>query len=244
MKRFLSLGLIGAALLAGCGSSTTPPSSTDGTGAMPTSAAETGAAPTVATDLEPTTAAGTDAVTQPTLAPGADTSTEPTTAPDTEAAPTTAAGTDAAAQPTAAPAGTTATEDLAVTQQVTIPELGVSFMVPEGWVADAETNTWSASGSGLPLVGFNSADVTPDWKPSSFFQENADIKSTQTVTLPSGSINLYMVENTDGTAESHAVMQNGEKAYDFYARAASMPELQSFQPVLTNILTTVQLNNT
>jgi len=234
MKRFFSLGLIGAALLAGCGSSTTPPASTDGTGAMPTSAAETGAAPTVGTDMAPTAAPGADAVTQPTLAPGADTSTEPTAATDM----------GAAAQPTAAPANTTPVENVAVTQQVTIPELGVSFMVPEGWVADAEANTWSPTGSGLPLVGFNSADVTPDWRPSSFLQEGANVKSTQMVTLPTGSINLYMVENTDGTAESHAVMRNGEKAYDFYGRAASMPELQSLQPLMTNILTTIQLNNT
>jgi hypothetical protein len=85
----------------------------------------------------------------------------------------------------------------------------------------------------------NSATVTADWKPSSFLPEGATIKGTQSGM--GGQVTIYTVENTDGTAESHAIMRSGETAYDVYARAQSLQELQSLEPVLNDIVGSVQL---
>jgi hypothetical protein len=226
MKRILSMGLVAAALLAGCGGSTNTTSQPGNTGDTTASQNATAVSDAGATAADATAIATAEAGAQPTSAAG-----------DT-AAPTAAAGDTAA--PTSAPA---VTGDMAATQPATIPEMGLSFMVPEGWEAVGEENAWAPGGAQLPMIGVNSADMTPDWRPSSFLPEGAAVKSTQIVTLPSGQVSQYMVENSDGTAETHSIMRSGDKAYDFYARTASFQELQTLQPLMDQVVGSVQIGS-
>jgi hypothetical protein len=239
MKRIIAAGILLLGLLAGCGGTASPQATAvGGTGAeQPTVAGNTGVAPTT----EEAPAATTESGVMPTTGAMATTETgaAPTTAAGTGTEPTTAAGTGetngTGAQPTTA-AGTTAD----VTQPVMIPGLGLSFMVPANWQQVANENAWSPAGADIPQVGVKSAQSSPDYRPSSFLPEGATIKSTESVSIPTGQATVYTVENTDGTAESHMIFQTGTTFYDFYARASSQQELQTLRPVLNDILSSVK----
>jgi hypothetical protein len=216
-----------------------------------TTAADTTAAATPA-DATSSGAANatpaTDAVAQPTSATADDTSAAGagTVQPTSATGDATGAASGAAtAMPTAATAGETAGDTSAITpgafQTVDVPELGLSFQVPEGWEQVANENAWSPAGMDVPRIGVNSADVTADWKPSSFLPQGATVKSSQQLTLGGMQTMFYTVENTDGTAETHAIMRSGDKAYDVYGRAASLQDLRTIQPVLNDIVGSVRL---
>ncbi len=224
MKKIVSIGFA-LALLVGCGGSTNT--------TVPTVGTETGAATTgpISTDVTMPT---TD--TAPTSMPSADATVQPTTAmPSTQAtALPTEPGTGTA------PVGTI--DPATVTQEASIPELGIEFKVPMGWKQIANENTWAPNGTDMPRIGVTSAPLSADWRPSQMLPQGATIKSSEIQTLPSGQINLYTIENSDGTAEAHAIRHNGENAYDIFAHAASLRDLVSFQPVLNTIIDSVQLN--
>ncbi|MFO7166722.1 MAG: hypothetical protein DIU80_001705 [Chloroflexota bacterium] len=232
MKKIIGIGIMTAALLAGCGGA---PSGT----AQPTADIDTGTAvvTTPATDI--------DAI--PTSETGA--SEDAGTAADATAQPTSATGAtdsdamDTTTQPTSATEGSTSGETgmTGAYQPAGIPELGLSFQVPEGWEQVSGENAWSPAGMDVPRIGVESAEVTPDWTASSFLPEGATVRSTQSVMLPSGQAMLYTIENTDGTAESHAIIRSDTMAYDFYARAQSLQELRTIEPVLTDIVGSAQL---
>jgi hypothetical protein len=276
MKKIIGIGLVTAALLAGCGGAST---GTDTTGTGAGSAANT------------TAVTGADgAVANPTLDPSADGAGN--IAPDATAATNATAVSeagattiDATAQATpqaatntgdapgasgnttdnngTAGAPNTSTTDGSTTtggstsgdttsgssgavsgayQPAGVPDLGLSFQIPEGWEQVNGENAWSPAGVDVPRVGVNSADLTADWRPSSFLPEGATVKSSQQTMVNGQQAMLYTVENSDGTAETHAIIRSGEKAFDIYARAESLQELQTIQPVLNDIVGSVQLS--
>lgn len=240
MKKMIGIGLVTAALLAGCGGA---PSETTSSGTDAGSAAST----TAVTGVENATGIPTS---ETGMGEAADTAPDATAA--TNATAVTASG--AAAPDATAPAtpeaattggdtaGTTSGDTAGAYQPAGIPELGISFQVPQGWEQVSGENAWSPAGVDVPRIGVESADLTADWRPSSFLPEGATIKSSQQVSLAGMQTMFYTIENSDGTAETHAIMRSGEKAYDFYARAASLQELQTIQPVLNDIVGSVQLS--
>ena len=123
---------------------------------------------------------------------------------------------------------------MAVSQQITAD--GVSMMVPEGWQQVSGENTWSPDGSALPQIGVSSAPLNDDWRPSSFLPEGGMTKSTELVLVGGGQVNMYTVQNADGTAEIHAIAHSGEMAYDYYARAASLEEVRALRPMLEQVI--------
>ncbi|HWQ14759.1 MAG TPA: hypothetical protein VNL77_18315 [Roseiflexaceae bacterium] len=258
MKKIIGIGLLSAALLAGCGGA--QPATGPDTGAATTTAGDdVSAIPTSAVGDTGTTAADATAAATPedaatgtdanataaaTTVAGAETTAQPTSAAGDTTGATGAATGAATAMPTAA-TGTEAAGDTAITpgafQTVTVPELGLSFQVPEGWEQVANENAWSPAGMDVPRIGVNSADLTADWTPSSFLPEGATVRSSQQLTLGGTQTMFYTVENTDGTAETHAIMLSGQKAFDFYVRAESLQDLQTLQPVLNDIVGSVRL---
>jgi hypothetical protein len=148
-----------------------------------------------------------------------------------------ATGTDASGSTSGSSSATTGAYEPAG-----VPELGLSFQIPQGWEQVDGENAWSPAGVEVPRIGVESTDMTADWKPSSMLPQGATVRSSQQVTLGGVQAMFYTVENTDGTAETHAIMRSSGKAYDFYARAESMQELQTIQPVLNDIVGSVQLS--
>jgi hypothetical protein len=268
MKRFIGIGLVTAALLAGCGGAPSGNQDT-GTGTTANATAVTGADGAVTNPTLETSAGGTGdiapdatAAANATAVSDAGATTTDATAQATPDAAT--SGGDAMANPTAAPAdgttssgttsGSTSNDTTSGTtsgstapavgayQQAELPELGMSFQVPEGWQQVSGENAWSPNGVDTPRIGVNSADLTADWRPSSFLPEGATIKSSQQTTINGQQAMIYLVENSDRTAETHVIVRSGEKAYDIYARAASLQELTAIQPVLNDIVGSVQLS--
>lgn len=230
-KKLIGIGL--ALLLAGCGSatSTAPTAVTSDTG------------------IEATVPAGTDGSTSSdtpaTSMPSTDATMQPTSAAS-DSAPTSMPSTDATVQPTsAAPAAgpVTSVDPATVTQDADIPELGVAFKVPAGWEQVSGQNAWAPAGAQSPQIVINAVKLSNDWRPSSMLPEGARVTSSEVQTLSSGQINLYTIENSDGTAEIHAIRPSGDTAYDIYARAASMEEVKTFQPVLNTVIDSFQLGS-
>ena len=114
--------------------------------------------------------------------------------------------------------------------------------MPDGWEQVAGENAWSPAGVDVPRVGVQSADLTEDWTPSSFLPTSGTVLSSQQVNVAGMQAMFYTVENSDGTAETHAIMRSGEKAYDFYARAELLQDLRTIQPVLSDIVGSVQFS--
>jgi hypothetical protein len=188
------------------------------------------AAPTSATGDTSGSGTGTTGTAAPTSATGDATGSG-------TAAPTSATG-STSGQTSGQASGSTAIEGY---QPAGIPELGLSFQVPDGWEQVNGENAWSPAGVDTPRVGVESAEITPDWMPSSFLPEGATVRSTQSMMLPGGQAMFYTVENDDGTAESHAIIRSGTTAYDFYARAESLQDLRTIEPVLNDIVGSVQM---
>lgn len=293
MKKIIGIGLVTAALLAGCGGAST---GTQGTGAgtdagaanttavagtntenaagVPTSetgageAADTAAdAPAAnnetavagagATTLEATAEATPEAASNVGDAPGAagattdnngtagspnTSTTEGGTTGATGSDTTSATSGDTTSGATGSTGGSTDGATTGAYQPVGVPELGLSFEIPEGWEQVSGENAWSPAGVDVPRVGVESADLTADWRPSSFLPEGAAVKSSQQVNVGGQQAMLYTVENSDGTAETHAIMRSGEKAFDIYARAETLQELRTIEPVLNDIVGSVQLS--
>jgi hypothetical protein len=126
-------------------------------------------------------------------------------------------------------------------QSVTIPELGISFRVPQGWEQTANQNTWSPDGVDVPQVGVNTAAYGAGWTPSRMLPTGATITATQTQSFGLGDVTIFTIENSDGTAETHAILRGPVQAFDFYARAGTLQGLQTIQPVLNDIVGSVQL---
>lgn len=266
MKKIIGIGLVTAALLAGCGGAST---GTSGTGAdtaadttavagtttenaagVPTSETGAGEAADTAADA-PATNNATAVTAAGATAPDATAQATPEAATNTGDAPgATGSTTDnngtAGTPNTSTTDGSTTTEGGAIVpgayQPVDVPELGVSFQVPEGWEQVSGENAWSPAGVDVPRIGVNSADLTADWRPSSFLPEGATVKASQQATINGMQAMMYTVQNADGTAETHAIVRSGEKAYDIYARAQTLQELNTIQPVLNDIVGSVQLD--
>jgi hypothetical protein len=256
MKKFLTTGLLAGALLAGCGGTPTS-TGTDAqsgaataiTGAENTGAtAITGAPNTDGTSVDTTaqaeSAANATAVTgvgasapEATATGANDTRNTGPGADSTPVVATPQANTGTSGNTTGSTGGTM---DMGSLQPAGIPELGLNFQVPEGFEKLPNENAWSPAGADLPRFGVENVEVTSDWRPSSMLPEGATVVSTQYLNLSSGQAQVYTVENSDGTAESHAIIRSGTTAYDFYARAATMQELMTIQPVLSQIVGSAQ----
>lgn len=136
-------------------------------------------------------------------------------------------------------------------ETMTIPELGLTFDMPQGWQKQGAEWTWAAPGPGAPRLGIDWQDVTPGWQPDQLLPPGAVILSREAglvggVLRATRFVIQAPVDQSDPSAmpfQTHLVIQVDTRAYDAFAMARSQKELNELDNLLLHVIGSVTFSN-
>jgi len=147
-----------------------------------------------------------------------------------------------------------------VYQEVNIPEAGLEFEVPAGWMRLEPEWAWSPDGANSLRLGVNWMDIQPPQEvEAAMLPTPSQIIHSEPVELDWGSGRRFTVEvyapaaqggDTQApvqSVETHVLivvsLGNTRRAFDFYASGQTAEQLAILEPSLQHVLTTSALTN-
>ena len=147
-----------------------------------------------------------------------------------------------------------------VYQEVNIPEAGLEFEVPAGWMRLEAEWAWSPDGANSLRLGVNWMDIQPPQEvEAAMLPTPSQIIHSEPVELDWGSGRRFTVEvyapaaQGDDTrapvqsVETHVLivvsLGDARRAFDFYASDQTAEQLAILEPSLQHVLTTSALTN-
>ena len=124
-------------------------------------------------------------------------------------------------------------------QRLQVEDAGVSFEIPKNWSALGEDKTeWSPHPNGIPLIGFKAEEIPPEWQPEQMLPQHQQALGPYTIDLGWEQGLLYFMQLRDTQKktekfELHIIIPRMEAqfAYDFYASAPTLEQLNSIESV-------------
>jgi hypothetical protein len=177
-----------------------------------------------------------------------------------EAEPKPTATSEPQASPTATPDAnelTPSPEETYAYTQVSIPEAGLTFEVPESWT-QVDDMIWAPASDADFWVGVKWAELNPPQEPEAvLLPENAQIVSSEEVETSLGNARRFLVSvyapATEGgeedavvaSVETHVLViisdADTRRGYDFYAAGDDEDDLPQAQSVLDHLVATASL---
>ena len=147
-----------------------------------------------------------------------------------------------------------------VYQEVNIPEAGLEFEVPAGWMRLEAEWAWSPDGANSLRLGVNWMDIQPPQEvEAAMLPTPSQVIHSEPVELGWGSGRRFTVEiyapaaqggDTQApvqSVETHVLivvsLGNTRRAFDFYASGQTAEQLAILEPSLQHVLTTSALTN-
>lgn len=124
-------------------------------------------------------------------------------------------------------------------QRLQVEDAGISFEIPKNWTALGEDKTeWSPHPSGIPLIGFKAEEIPSEWQPVQMLPQHSQMLGPYTIDLgwEQGLLFFMQLHDTQKKAdkfELHIIIPRMEAqfAYDFYASAPTLEQLNSIESV-------------
>lgn len=151
---------------------------------------------------------------------------------------------------TSPPASTGATPAVTGWKRVQMPDMGISFEVPQNWQQLGIEYAWGPSANGGLHTGVNANDVGPGWEPTSMLPNHSQVLQSTPMDLGWAKATVYTVQVSDSAAEggsaqgiqTHIIaVAGGKRAYDFYASGRNSDDMALLQPVLQHMVSTIVL---